>query len=28
LNEMEHFGLSSAMIKGIVKSYSGISDLK
>ncbi len=25
LNEMEHFGLSSAMIKGIVKSYSGIS---
>jgi len=26
LNEMEHFGLSSAMIKGIVKSYSGISD--
>ena len=28
LNEMEHFGLSSAMIKGIVKSYSGISELK
>lgn len=28
LNEMEHFGLSSAMIKGIVKSYSGISDPK
>ena len=28
LNEMEHWGLSSAMIKGIVKSYSGISDLK
>ena len=28
LNEMEHFGLSAAMIKGIVKSYSGISDLK
>lgn len=28
LNEMEHFGLSSAMIKGIMKSYSGISDLK
>ena len=28
LNEMEHHGLSSAMIKGIVKSYSGISDLK
>ena len=28
LNEMEHFGLSSAMIRGIVKSYSGISDLK
>jgi pyrroline-5-carboxylate reductase len=28
LNEMEHFGLSSAMIKGIVKSFSGISDLK
>jgi pyrroline-5-carboxylate reductase len=28
LNEMEHFGLSSAMIKGIVKSYSGISGLK
>jgi len=28
LNEMEHYGLSSAMIKGIVKSYSGISDLK
>ncbi len=28
LNEMEHFGLSSAMIKGIVKSYSGIADLK
>jgi pyrroline-5-carboxylate reductase len=26
LNEMEHYGLSSAMIKGIVKSYSGISD--
>jgi pyrroline-5-carboxylate reductase len=28
LNEMEHFGLSSAMIKGIVKSYLEISDLK
>ncbi len=28
LNEMEHFGLSSAMIRGIVKSYSEISDLK
>lgn len=28
LNEMEHWGLSSAMIKGIVKSYSGISELK
>ncbi|MEN8157664.1 MAG: pyrroline-5-carboxylate reductase [Bacteroidota bacterium] len=28
LNEMEHYGLSSAMIKGIVKSYSGISKLK
>jgi pyrroline-5-carboxylate reductase len=28
LNEMEHFGLSSAMIKGITKSYSEISDLK
>jgi pyrroline-5-carboxylate reductase len=28
LNEMEHFGLSSAMIKGIVKSHSEISDLK
>lgn len=28
LNEMEHNGLSSAMIKGIVKSHSGISDLK
>ena len=28
LNEMEHFGLSSAMIKGIVKSYSEIMDLK
>lgn len=28
LNEMEHFGLSSSMIKGIVKSYSEISDLK
>ncbi len=28
LNEMEHFGLSSAMIKGIIKSYSGIADLK
>ena len=28
LNEMEHYGLSSAMIKGIVKSYAGISDLK
>ncbi len=28
LNEMEHFGLSSAVIKGIVKSFSGISDLK
>lgn len=28
LNEMEHFGLSSAMIKGIVKSFSEISGLK
>jgi len=28
LNEMEHFGLSSAMIKGIVKSFSEISHLK
>jgi len=28
LNEMEHWGLSSSMIKGIVKAYSGISDLK
>lgn len=28
LNEMEHYGLSSSMIKGIVKSYSGIADLK
>ncbi|PID92221.1 MAG: pyrroline-5-carboxylate reductase [Bacteroidetes bacterium] len=28
LNEMEHHGLSSSMIRGIVKSYSGISDLK
>jgi len=28
LNEMEHFGLSSSMIRGIVKSYSEISDLK
>ena len=28
LNEMEHFGMSSAMIKGIVKSYEGISELK
>ncbi len=28
LNEMEHFGLSSAMIKGIIKSYSEISGLK
>lgn len=28
LNEMEHFGLSSSMIKGIVKSYSEISELK
>ena len=28
LNEMEHFGLRSAMIKGIVKSFSEISDLK
>jgi pyrroline-5-carboxylate reductase len=28
LNEMEHFGLSSAMIKGIVKSYAAISNLK
>lgn len=28
LNEMEHFGLSSAMIKGIIKSYEGISELK
>ena len=27
-HEMEHFGLSSAMIKGIVKSFSEISDLK
>ena len=28
LNEMQHFGLSSSMIKGIVKSYSEISVLK
>jgi len=28
LNEMEHYGMSSAMIRGIVKSYEGISDLK
>ncbi|MEX0981847.1 MAG: pyrroline-5-carboxylate reductase [Bacteroidales bacterium] len=28
LNEMEHYGLSSALIKGIITSYSGISDLK
>lgn len=28
LNEMEHFGLTSAMIKGILKSHSGIEDLK
>ncbi len=28
LNEMEHFGLSSAVIKGIVKSFSGISEPK
>jgi len=28
LNEMEHFGLSSAMIKGIIKSYAGIEELK
>ncbi len=28
LNEMEHFGLSSAMIRGIVKSYAGIEELK
>jgi len=28
LNEMEHFGLSSAMIKGIIKSYAGFEELK
>ncbi|HDR68627.1 MAG TPA: pyrroline-5-carboxylate reductase [Bacteroidaceae bacterium] len=28
LNEMEHYGLSSAMIKGIVKSFDGIGELK
>lgn len=28
LNEMEHYGLSSALIKGIITSYAGISDLK
>lgn len=28
LNEMEHYGLSSALIKGIITSYSGISELK
>jgi len=28
LNEMEHYGLSSALIKGIITSYGGISDLK
>lgn len=28
LNEMEHYGLSSALIKGIIASHSGISELK
>jgi len=28
LNEMEHFGLSSALIKGIITSHAGISELK
>jgi pyrroline-5-carboxylate reductase len=28
LNEMEHHGLSSALIKGIITSHAGISDLK
>ncbi len=28
LNEMEHYGLSSALIKGIITSHAGISDLK
>lgn len=28
LNEMEHYGLSSALIKGIITSYAGISELK
>lgn len=28
LNEMEHYGLSSALIKGIITSYGGISNLK
>ncbi|MBN1132466.1 MAG: NAD(P)-binding domain-containing protein [Bacteroidales bacterium] len=28
LNEMEHYGLSSAMIKGIIRSFEGISELK
>ncbi|MEX0987109.1 MAG: pyrroline-5-carboxylate reductase [Bacteroidales bacterium] len=28
LNEMEHYGLSSALIKGIITSYAGISNLK
>ncbi len=28
LNEMEHYGLSSALIKGIITSYAGIADLK
>jgi pyrroline-5-carboxylate reductase len=28
LNEMEHFGLSSAVIKGIITSYNEIDKLK
>ncbi len=28
LNEMEHYGLSSALIKGIITSHAGIADLK
>lgn len=28
LNEMEHYGLSSALIKGIITSHAGISELK
>ncbi|MCF8224667.1 MAG: pyrroline-5-carboxylate reductase [Bacteroidales bacterium] len=28
LNEMEHYGLSSALIKGIITSHAGINDLK